>query len=192
MYTASIVALHAASGRMAWYYQTTPQDRWDYDATQKMILAELNVGGSLHSVVMQANKNGFFYVLDRSTGKPLAAAPFAYMNWASKVDLDTGRPVTSKASDWYSAPSTIYPSAAGAHTWSPMSYSPRTRLVYIPVIDAPDVWLDMAHSGGAVKYIDGAFHCDGFNARRHLCRRRLEASVRNVARTTDEYWPAAA
>jgi len=161
LYTASIIALHADTGRMAWYYQTTPRDRWDFDATQKMILAELKVGGALRSVIMQANKNGFFYVLDRSSGKPLSAEPFAYINWASRVDLATGRPVTTKNGDWYSAPANIYPSGYGAHTWSPMSYSAQTHLVYIPVIDASAVWVDLAHNGGAVKYIDGIFNANG-------------------------------
>jgi quinohemoprotein ethanol dehydrogenase len=160
LYTASIIALHADTGRMAWYYQTTPKDRWDFDATQKMILAELDIGGALRSVLMQANKNGFFYVLDRSTGKLLSAQPFAYINWASRVELDTGRPVTTEASDWYSAPANIYPSGFGAHTWNPMSYSAQTHLVYIPVIDASAVWVDLAHNGGAVKYIDGIFNAN--------------------------------
>lgn len=157
LYTASIIALHADTGRMAWYYQTTPKDRWDFDATQKMILAELKIGGTRHSVIMQANKNGFFYVLDRNTGRLLSATPFAYVNWASKVDLETGRPQTTKTADWYSAPSNIYPSGYGAHTWNPMSYSAQTHLIYIPVIDAPAVWVDLAHSGGKVKYIDSLF-----------------------------------
>ena len=160
LYTASIIALDTDTGRMAWYYQTTPRDKWDFDATQKMILADLTVDGASRSVIMQANKNGFFYVLDRKTGKALSAKPFAYVNWASRVDLATGRPVTTQASDWYAAPSTIYPSPYGAHTWNPMSYSAQTGLVYIPVIDAPAVWVDLAHNGGSVKYIDGIFNAN--------------------------------
>jgi quinohemoprotein ethanol dehydrogenase len=157
LYAASIIALRADTGRMAWYYQTTPGDKWDFDATQKLILTELQVGDTVRSVILQANKNGFFYVLDRRSGALLSAQPFVHINWASGVDLHTGRPVTTEASDWYEAPANIYPSPYGAHTWSPMSYSAQTHLVYVPVIDAPAVWVDLAHNGGAVKYIDGIF-----------------------------------
>jgi quinohemoprotein ethanol dehydrogenase len=161
LYTASIIALHAESGRLAWYYQTTPHDSWDYDAVQKLILAELKIDGMRRSVVMQASKNGFFYVLDRKTGKLLSAKNYTYVNWASHVDLKTGRPVLTKNSDWYVGPKTIYPSWAGGHTWSPMSYSGQTQLVYIPVLDVPAVWVDLLHNGGTVKYLDGFFTVNG-------------------------------
>ena len=72
---------------------------------------------------MQANKNGFFYVLDRKSGELLSAKNFAYINWATGVDMKTGRPVTTPQSDWYASPKNIYPSWSGAHTWNPMSYS---------------------------------------------------------------------
>ena len=157
LYAASIIAVHADTGRMAWYYQTTPGDKWDFDATQKLILTELPVGGAPRPVLMQANKNGFFYVLDRRTGALLSAQPFVHINWAARIDPHTGRPVTTQASDWYRAPANIYPSPYGAHTWSPMSYSAQTRLVYIPVIDAPAVWVNLARNGGTVQYIDGIF-----------------------------------
>jgi quinohemoprotein ethanol dehydrogenase len=164
LYTASIIAVHAQTGRLAWYYQTTPHDSWDYDAVQKMILTDLTVGDTTYPVVIQANKNGFFYVLDRKTGKLLSAKNFTYVNWATGVDMKTGRPVTTEQSDWYSAAKAIYPSWAGGHTWNPMSLSAETHLVYIPVIDAPAVWVDMAHNGGAVKYLDGFFTANGIIA----------------------------
>jgi quinohemoprotein ethanol dehydrogenase len=164
LYTASIIALHADTGRLAWYYQTTPHDSWDFDATQKMILADLDVGGTTHQVLLQANKNGYFYVLDRGTGKLLSAKNFTYVNWASGVDMNSGRPVITAQSDWYSSPKSIYPSWGGGHTWNPMSLSAQTRLVYIPVIDAPAVWVDMVHNGGKVKYIDGFFTANGILA----------------------------
>ena len=160
LYAASIIAVRADTGRMAWYYQTTPGDKWDFDATQKLILTELPIGGAPRPVLMQANKNGFFYVLDRRTGALLSAKPFVHINWASRIDLHTGRPVTTQASDWYEAPANIYPSPYGAHTWSPMSYSAQTHLVYIPVIDAPGVWVNLARNGGAVQYIDGIFNAN--------------------------------
>jgi quinohemoprotein ethanol dehydrogenase len=161
LYTASIIALHAETGRLAWYYQTTPRDSWDFDAVQKMILTDLDVGGATHQVILQANKNGFFYVLDRKSGKLLSAKNYTYVNWASGVDMKTGRPVITKDSDWYASPKNVYPSWAGAHTWNPMSLSAQTHLVYIPVIDTPAVWVDMAHNGGAVKFLDGFFTANG-------------------------------
>ena len=161
LYTASILAIHADTGRMAWYYQTTPRDSWDFDAVQKFVLADLKVGGKAHAVIMQANKNGFFYVLDRKSGKLLSANPFSYVNWASHIDMKSGRPVVTAQADWYAKPKTVYPSWAGAHTWNPMSYDPRTHLVYIPVIDVPAVWVDLLSNGGSVKYIDGFFTVNG-------------------------------
>ena len=164
LYTASIIALHADTGRLAWYYQTTPRDSWDFDTTQKMILTDLDIGGANTQVLLQANKNGFFYVLDRRTGKLLAAKNFTYVNWASSIDMKTGRPVTTQESDWYTSPKSIYPSWAGGHTWNPMSLSAQTHLVYIPVIDAPAVWVDMLHNGGEMKYLDGFFTANGILA----------------------------
>ena len=161
LYTASIIALHADTGRLAWYYQTTPHDSWDYDAVQKMILTDLNVGGATHHVILQANKNGFFYVLDRESGKLLSAKTYTYVNWASGIDMRTGRPQVTKEADWYPAPTTVYPSWGGGHTWNPMSLSAQTHLVYIPVIDAPAVWIDMPHNGGVMKYLDGFFTAQG-------------------------------
>ena len=161
LFTASILAVHADTGRMAWYYQTTPHDRWDFDAVQKMVLSDLTVKGKTHPVLMQASKNGFFYVLDRATGELLSAANYTYVNWATHVDLETGRPVPAAQGDWFSGPRNVYPSWAGGHTWHPMSYSLSTHLVYIPVIDVPNVWVDLVHNGGAVTFLDGFFTVNG-------------------------------
>lgn len=161
LYTAAIVALHADSGRLAWYYQTTPGDSWDYDSTQKLVLADLTIDGTTQPVIMQASKNGFFYVLNRETGKLLSAKNYTYVNWASHVDMSTGRPVLTRNADWHVSPKDVYPSASGGHTWNPMSYSKQTHLVYIPVLDVPVVWFDMLHNGGTVKYIDGTFTVNG-------------------------------
>jgi quinohemoprotein ethanol dehydrogenase len=164
LYTASIIAVHADSGRLAWYYQTTPHDSWDYDSVQKLIIADIKIGAATQPVIMQASKNGFFYVLDRKSGKLLSAKNFTYVNWASHVDMQTGRPVLTKTSDWYIAPKNIYPSWAGGHTWNPMSYNAQTHLVYIPVLDVPSVWVDLLHNGGTVQYIDGFFTVNGIIA----------------------------
>ena len=164
LYTASIVALHADTGKLAWYYQNTPRDSWDFDSTQKMILTDMDVAGVKTPVLMQANKNGFFYVLDRKTGKLVSAKNYTFVNWASGVDPKTGRPILTKQSDWSVSPKNIYPSWAGGHTWNPMSLSAQTHLVYIPVIDAPAVWVDMPGNGGEVKFLDGFFTANGILA----------------------------
>jgi quinohemoprotein ethanol dehydrogenase len=157
LFACSILALDPDNGRMAWYYQTTPGDKWDYDATQKLVLADLTIDGQLRHVIMQANKNGFFYVLDRETGGLLAAKPFAYVNWASSVDPATGRPVVTSQAEYYGKPKNIYPSAMGAHTWQPMSFDPHTALVYIPALDMSNLLFDMETNGGRIKYVNGVF-----------------------------------
>jgi quinohemoprotein ethanol dehydrogenase len=161
LFTDSIIALQADTSRLAWYYQTTPGDHWDFDAVQKLILADLKIGGSTRSVIMQANKNGFFYVLDRQTGKLISAKNFTFVNWASGIDMKTGRPRLTKQADWYSGPKIVYPSWAGGHSWPPMSFNPKTRLVYTPVIDAPSVWVDLLHNGGRIKFINSFFTATG-------------------------------
>ena len=107
LFTASILALHADTGHLAWYYQTTPGDHWDFDAVQKLILADLKIDGVTRPVIMQANKNGYFYVLDRQTGKLLSARNFTYVNWASGIDMKTGRPQVTKQADWFSGPKSL-------------------------------------------------------------------------------------
>src|SRR5579883_859015 len=161
LFTDSIIAVSAATGRLVWYYQEVPHDRWDFDATQKLILTSLTVHGKLHSVVMQAAKDGFFYILDRRTGKLLSAKAYTHVNWASGIDMKTGRPILTGQGDWRAGPKNVYPSWAGGHTWNPMSYSLSTHYVYIPTIDVPNVWVDLAHNGGRVRYLDGFFTVNG-------------------------------
>ncbi len=131
LYACSIVAVHAATGELQWYYQTVPDDIWDYDNVQQMILTELTIHGKRHKVIMQASKNGFFYVLDRATGEFISAEPFAKVNWAKGIDAKTGRPIVNQDAHYGKTPITIFPSAGGAHNWSPMSFDPLTGLVYI-------------------------------------------------------------
>jgi quinohemoprotein ethanol dehydrogenase len=161
LFVASIIALNADTGRMTWYYQATPGDEWDFDAVQKFVLADLKIGGATRKVLMQANKNGFFYVLDRATGKLYSAKNFATVTWASRVDLKTARPVLAPAAEYHNGPVLTYPSVLGAHTWPPMSFSPRTGLVYIPVNEAPNILVDIAHNGGSVDFLDGYFTING-------------------------------
>jgi quinohemoprotein ethanol dehydrogenase len=132
LFLSSILALRARTGELAWHYQTTPGENWDFTATQHMILADLELGGRTRRVLMQAPKNGFFYVLDRATGELLSAEKYASVSWASHVDLATGRPVETGKGEWHEAPAMVIPGIAGAHNWHPMAWSPQTRLVYIP------------------------------------------------------------
>ena len=155
LYTASILALHADTGEFAWHYQATPGDHWDFDATQKFILADLVIRGSTRAVIMQANKNGFFYILDRRTGEFISGKPYTFVNWTEGLDAKTGRPRPSQAAEWYSEPKNVYPSWAGGHSWQPMSFNPLTGLVYIPVIDAPSVWVDLRQNGGRIPFVNG-------------------------------------
>jgi len=132
LYLSSIVALDIETGRVAWHYQTTPGETWDYTATQQLTLADLTIDGVPRKVIMQAPKNGFFYVLDRLTGELLAADPYARVTWASGVDLASGRPIETPQARYTAAVSVVSPSPVGAHNWHPMSFNPATGLVYLP------------------------------------------------------------
>ena len=160
LYAASIVAIHAATGQLAWYYQTTPRDRWDYDSTQKMILVDLDLGDGPRKVLMQASKNGYYYVLDRATGKLLSANNFAYVNWAKGIDPVSGRPIPDPRADYTKGPVLLFPGNSGAHSWQPMSYDPGTRLTYIPTMEWPSVYMDSAKQRAGL--IEGWFTVPGF------------------------------
>jgi quinohemoprotein ethanol dehydrogenase len=144
LYAASIIAIHADSGQMAWHYQEVPGDAWDYDTCQKMVLADIDIAGRTRKVLMQASKNGFLYTLDRASGEFISAAPFAYVNWTKGLDPTTHRPIPTSAADWTHEPRLLFPGAQGAHNWQPMSYSPKTGLVYIPAIEGPMVYINAA------------------------------------------------
>jgi|SRR5579883_760161 len=134
LYLSSIVALKPDTGELVWHYQTTPGDSWDYTAVQQMILTTLSIEGKARKVIMQAPKNGFFYVLDRATGELLSAKPYVTINWAKEVDMKTGRPVENPEARELD-PKKMFiqqPGPLGGHNWQPMSYHPGTRLVYIP------------------------------------------------------------
>ena len=131
LYTASILAVHAGNGELAWYFQTTPGDNWDYDATQPLIQADLPIGGRTRKVIMQANKNGFFYVLDRETGEFLSGAPFVTgITWATGLDPKSGRPIEAPGFAEMK-PVIASPSPDGAHNWNPIAFSPATGFVYL-------------------------------------------------------------
>jgi quinohemoprotein ethanol dehydrogenase len=135
LYLSSILALKPDTGELVWHYQTTPGDNWDYTATQHMILADLEIGGRKRKVLMQAPKNGFFYVLDRATGELLSADAYAPMTWAKGVDMKTGRPIEDPAARYKDQLTVVKPGPFGGHNWQPMSFDPQTGLVYIPAQD---------------------------------------------------------
>lgn len=132
LFLSSIVALQPDTGEYVWHFQTTPAESWDYTATQHIILADLDIGGARRKVLMQAPKNGFFYVLDRQTGEFVSGNNYTPVNWASGLDPKTGRPIGVEAARYEREPAMVTPSAIGGHNWFPMSYSPLTGLVYIP------------------------------------------------------------
>jgi quinohemoprotein ethanol dehydrogenase len=141
LFLSSIVALRPDAGEYVWHYQTTPGDSWDFTATQHILLADLNINGRGRKVLMQAPKNGFFYVLDRATGELISAEPFVSVTWASGVDKKTGRPVEAADARYKTNFALLKPGPLGAHNWQPMSFNPNTGLVYIPAQDAVGLYL---------------------------------------------------
>jgi len=133
-FLASILAVKASNGAYAWHYQVVPGDVWDYDTTQDMVLADLTINGRLRKVLMHASKDGFFYVLDRATGKLISAKPFVPVNWAKGIDLKTGRPIENPNARYDKTGKLveITPHPTGAHNWQPMAFNRQTGLVYIP------------------------------------------------------------
>ncbi|PQA89410.1 PQQ-dependent dehydrogenase, methanol/ethanol family [Hyphococcus luteus] len=158
LFLSSIVALDADTGAYKWHYQETPAESWDFTATQPIILAELVIDGKTRKVAMQAPKNGFFYVLDRTNGElATLPQPFVSVNWAEGVDNETGRPVVIKGARWSANNDKNFvarPGAYGAHSWHPMAYSPDTELVYIPTQD---------HMFGYQDEVNFRFHAGEWN-----------------------------
>jgi len=135
LFLVSILAINPDNGKLKWYYQTTPGEIWDFTCTSNIVLADMEIEGRQRQVLMQAPKNGFFYVIDRATGELISAEKYVPVNWASHVDLKTGRPVLTEHG-WYKDKAVyVFPGPAGGHNWFPMSYNPTTGLVYIPTLD---------------------------------------------------------
>jgi quinohemoprotein ethanol dehydrogenase len=136
LFLSSVVALKAETGEYVWHYQETPGDDWDFDSAESLILADLTINGSPRKVLLHAPKNGFFYVLDRATGELLSAKPYTTVTWASGIDLKTGRPIENPEARYAGGKGApVAPGPSGGHTWHSMSFSPLTKLVYIPVQD---------------------------------------------------------
>ena len=139
LYTASVIAMNPDTGNIVWHYQFTPHDAWDYDGVNELVFADLPVDGKKVPVVMQANRNGFFYVIDRANGKLISAKNFVPTNWATGIDLKTGMPIEAANNEkrprlkkWAKD---ICPNLVGGKNWMPMSYNPKTGLVYIPTMN---------------------------------------------------------
>jgi PQQ-dependent dehydrogenase (methanol/ethanol family) len=140
LYTASVIAMNPDTGNIAWHYQFTPHDAWDYDGVNELVFADLPMNGKTTPVIMQANRNGFFYVIDRANGKLLSAKQFVDgVNWATGIDLKTGAPIeapnNSKRPGLKRKASDVCPNLLGGKNWMPMSYNKVTGLVYIPTMN---------------------------------------------------------
>jgi quinohemoprotein ethanol dehydrogenase len=143
LYTSSIVAVNADSGEYAWHFQQTPEDRWDYDSDAQITIADIEIGGQKRHVALHAPKNGYFYVLDAKTGEFISAGSIAAQNWTTGIDPKTGRPSINPEAMYEKTGKAFVglPGALGAHSWQPMSYSPKTGLMYIPANEAAQPYL---------------------------------------------------
>ncbi|MCW2411468.1 MULTISPECIES: PQQ-dependent dehydrogenase, methanol/ethanol family [unclassified Sphingobium] len=154
LFLCSMVAVDATTGAYKWHYQMVPEEDWDYTCTQPIVLADLKIDGKLRKVAMQAPKNGFFYVLDRATGALISAKSYVSVNtWASHVDMKTGRPVVLPTAHNTTTPHIMSPSWMAAHTWHPMSYSPKTGLVYLSAQEQGSIYANQPD--GAYQYVRG-------------------------------------
>ncbi|MEO5706163.1 MAG: PQQ-dependent dehydrogenase, methanol/ethanol family [Alteraurantiacibacter sp.] len=139
LFVCSIVALDATTGAYRWHYQMNPGEEWDWTCTQSMIQADLVIDGRQRQVLMQAPKNGFFYVLDRVTGEFIHAGAHVFQNWNEGFD-EAGRPRVADAVRYGEDPRLVAPGPAGAHNWFPMAFSPRTGLAYFPAYQSAFVY----------------------------------------------------
>ncbi len=153
LFLSSIVALKPETGEYVWHYQTTPGESWDYTATQHIVLAELTIDGKPRKVLMQAPKNGFFYVLDRTNGKFISAEKYvSAVNWATGIDKVTGRPIEAPGARYEKTLHLSNPGPLGAHNWHPMAFSPKTGLVYIPAQEIPFPYMQPGGDKANFKY----------------------------------------
>ena len=153
LFLSSIVALKPETGEYVWHYQTTPGETWDYTATQHIILADLTIDGQPRKVLMQAPKNGFFYVLDRTNGKFISAEKYvSAVNWATGIDKATGRPIEAPGARYEKTIHLSNPGPLGAHNWHPMAFSPKTGLVYIPAQEIPFPYMQPGGDKANFKY----------------------------------------
>jgi len=156
LYTNSVLALKPKTGEIAWHYQYSPNGRFDHDGTNESIMADVTINGEKHKAIMHADRNGYFYVIDRTNGKLLAANQYVdNLNWADGIDMKTGRPILSATTKRLQAGETveIWPSAFGGKNWSPMSYSPNTGLAYANTLEVGVVYAPIEP-----KFVKNAFY----------------------------------
>ena len=159
LFTSSVLAVNASTGEYVWHYQTVPEDSWEYNATMNIVLADLKINGDDRQTLLIAPKNGFQYVLDRLTGELLSAEKYAKVNWATHINIETGRPVYDPEGEFWnrsdegSVP--VWPNIWGAHSWHPMAWHPTHELLYIPVVDVPSVITP--HEEGGYHYTQEVF-----------------------------------
>lgn len=146
LFLCSVVALDADTGKYLWHYQTTPGETWDFNSTMDMVLATVQIEGKPRKVLMHAPKNGFFYVLDRETGKLISAEKIGKVTWAERIDMQTGRPVEVRGARYENGEALIWPGSGGTHNWQPMAYSPDSGLVYIPARELPGYYDDRGYT----------------------------------------------
>ncbi len=170
LFLCSLLAIHPDTGELAWYYQEVPRESWDFTATQQIVLTDLEVDGQMHKVLMQAPKDGFYYVLDRETGKVLRAEKYVPVNWATHVDLKTGRPeIDNEVADYGfgKPPKWVVPSGMGGHSWNAMTWDAKRHLAFIPAIEGGSVTWDgtdghvyrplQANSGNSILFGDSLY-----------------------------------
>src|SRR5215213_6125020 len=146
LYTSSVLALRPKTGEIVWHYQFTPNDPYDFDANWELILADIDVDNTKRKVLMQLNRNGFLYVLDRTNGQLIAANPYEKVNWATHVDLKTGRPVETEVGKKVRTGEQVemWPSTRGGKNWPHAAYNPETGLLYANTM----------HRGGIYKHLE--------------------------------------
>lgn len=142
LFVCAIVALDASTGKYLWHYQTNPGETWDYNSAMDITLANLPVGGRPRRTLLHAPKNGFFYVIDRDTGKLISAEPIVKVTWASRIDLKSGRPVENPQARYPDGTAVVWPGPLGAHNWYPMAFDPKARRVFIPTSRLPGYYSD--------------------------------------------------
>jgi quinohemoprotein ethanol dehydrogenase len=145
LFLCSVVALNVETGQYVWHYQEVPGEEWDYDCNQTLIQADLPIGGKTRKVLLHAPKDGFFYVLDRRTGKLISAKNYVPVTWAKGIDPKTGRPIVNPEARYDTTPVLVTPGPGGGHNWFPMAYSPRTKLAYFPSYEQ---WVAYARDPG--------------------------------------------
>jgi alcohol dehydrogenase (cytochrome c) len=160
LYSNSVLAIRPKTGELVWYYQYTPRDSFDYDGVNELVQADMKIDGRLRKVILHADRNGYFYVLDRVSGELLRANPFAKkINWAEGIDMKTGRTIQSTMTKKVNAALTsedfveVWPAMFGAKNWAPMAFDPKRSLAYVNTVN-----LGMRYKPVTPEYRQGAVY----------------------------------